>query len=381
MNYQQRKVLYFTPRKMAPYHFARFARLAQIYPNLVIGNILESGDYRQWRYEPGDLADRIVLIGDNPDADVRSKIREVLELLEQQKPEAIVLAGYNDPTQIAAARWAKKNYVARIMHGDSWYGDHPRYWLKELIKKLFFVQPYFEAAFVPGMLGYQYMAGLGIDPGAIWRGLYVVDNDYFAQGAAKAQQQRASCQSSFGLPRAYFLTTARLSPEKNLLRLISAFKRYQELGGTWHLVIVGGGPQETELKNFAKGIDGVILSGWRHYEELPVFYGLANCFILPSLSEPWGMAVNEAMACGLPVLVSRKCGCFPELCHRGVNGFDFDPTDVAGLAGLMFKVSQGEVDLVAMAEASRRIIANYTLDTWVTAIRDCIETTKEKLLI
>lgn len=81
------------------------------------------------------------------------------------------------------------------------------------------------------------------------------------------------------------------------------------------------------------------------------------------------------MACGLPVLVSRHCGCLPELCHRGINGFDFNPLKVEELAGLMLRVSGGEVDLEAMGAASRRLIANYSLETWIQALTDCIETT------
>lgn len=383
MDYQQRKILYFTPRKMAPYHFARFTRLAETYPHLVIGNILAPGDYRQWQHDPGELADRIVLIGNNPEAaDTKSKIKEVIKLLEQQKPEAIVLAGYNDPTQIAAARWAKKNLVPRILQADSWYGDHPRYRLKELIKKLFFVKPHFDAAFVPGMRGFQYINSLGIKEDAIWRGLNIVDNDYFSRSAAAVVKDREVWRKRFGLPQDYFLAVARLCPEKNMLRLLQAFRRYRDAGGPWQLVIIGTGPEETILKNYvaARNDAGILFAGWGHYEELPVYYGLAKCFILPSLTEPWGLVVNEAMACGLPVLVSRKCGCFPELCHRGINGFDFEPLDLEGLASLMLKVSSGALDLEAMGAASRRIISNFTLDTWVQALKDCIETTVARLM-
>ena len=106
------------------------------------------------------------------------------------------------------------------------------------------------------------------------------------------------------------------------------------------------------------------MPGFKQYGDLPAYYGLAQAFILPSTEEQWGNVVNESMACGLPVLVSTRCGCATTLVRNGVNGFTFDPLDVGGLAKLMLKFSDGEVDLVAMGQASREIIADWTPDTF-----------------
>ena len=83
----------------------------------------------------------------------------------------------------------------------------------------------------------------------------------------------------------------------------------------------------------------VILPGFRQYDELPAFYGLARAFVHASTTEQWGLVVNEAMAAGLPVLVSDRCGCAQDLVRNGVNGFTFDPCDVEELAGLMHRVA------------------------------------------
>ncbi len=68
-----------------------------------------------------------------------------------------------------------------------------------------------------------------------------------------------------------------------------------------------------------------ILPGFKPYDELPVYYALANAFVHASTSEQWGLVVNEAIATGLPVIVSNRCGCAPELVNG--NGFTFDPTN------------------------------------------------------
>ena len=180
----------------------------------------------------------------------------------------------------------------------------------------------------------------------IWRSGNVIDNDFFAEQSDLVKKYPESERQARGLPGKYFLAVNRLSSEKNLLRLVEAFGKYKFSGGLWSLVIVGSGPQETALKSVIErnAIKDLVLISWKQYLELPAYYALASCFILASTSEPWGLVVNEAMACGLPVLVSRYCGCVPELCRRGTNGYDFDPYNSEALAALMLKFSEGEYE-------------------------------------
>jgi len=140
------------------------------------------------------------------------------------------------------------------------------------------------------------------------------------------------------------------------------------------LVLVGSGPLEEELRSKAKAwcIGGLHFVPWKSYEELPHYYALASCFILPSVCEPWGLVVNEAMACGLPVLVSEHCGCAPELCRPGENGFAFDPHCPGRLAQLMREMSSSDGRLSAFGQTSRRIIASFTPQTWAQALGACV---------
>lgn len=378
----RRKIVCLAPGKLGPHHVARFETGVGFYPRLLIVNILED-DPREWPTRPGMLVDRLVVVGQHPaEHNEMGKMRAVLRALKEYQPEVVVVAGYRNCTLIAASIWARLRGAVCIMQLETWAGDHPRYRLKEFIKRRLFVQPYFDAAFVPGERAGHYAQSLGIPPTAIWTVPLVVDNDYFSGKSLEVREQATSWQSRLDLPQNFFLTVARLSPEKNLLRLLHAFGRYREMGGEWSLVIVGSGPQEHQLRQVA-GTAGwgasVRFAGWRQYEQLPAYYALARCFILPSLSEPWGLVMNEAMACGAPVLVSRNCGCLPELCHREINGFDFDPYDAEALAHLLLRVSLGGLDLAAMGQASRRIIAGFTLDTWAPALRDCVEATAARL--
>jgi 2-polyprenyl-3-methyl-5-hydroxy-6-metoxy-1,4-benzoquinol methylase len=83
--------------------------------------------------------------------------------------------------------------------------------------------------------------------------------------------------------------------------------------------------------------------------------------------------VNEAMASGLPVLVSNRCGCAPDLVHQGVNGFWFDPYDVGELAALMARVSSGGLDLAAMGQRSQTIVAHFGPQAFAAGLRSALE--------
>ena len=106
--------------------------------------------------------------------------------------------------------------------------------------------------------------------------------------------------------------------------------------------------------------ENVKMPGFQQYRELPLYYGLASVFILPSTTEQWGLVVNEAMASGLPVLVSNRCGCAPDLVEEGRNGYTFDPFDQTNLADLMLRISDDGCDREAMGRVSRKIIAEWS---------------------
>ena len=81
---------------------------------------------------------------------------------------------------------------------------------------------------------------------------------------------------------------------------------------------------------------------------------------MPNISETRGLVVNEAMAAGLPVLVSRKGGCYPSLIREGINRFLFDPHKINELSDLIKKISQGWFNLSAMGKESLKIIRKYS---------------------
>ena len=119
--------------------------------------------------------------------------------------------------------------------------------------------------------------------------------------------------------------------------------------------------------------DCVHLPGFQQYKILPVFYGLAEVFVHASKTEQWGLVVNEAMASGLPVIVSNRCGCVSDLVREGYNGFVFDPYDAEQLARLMLRVSEMEAEeRRRMGDASRQNHCRLGTERFARGLREAI---------
>jgi glycosyltransferase involved in cell wall biosynthesis len=102
------------------------------------------------------------------------------------------------------------------------------------------------------------------------------------------------------------------------------------------------------------------MPGFKQYDELPAYYAFADLFVHASRVEQWGLVVNEAMACGLPVVVSRRCGCVPELVREGVNGYSFDPDYPDQLAELLAALADDVERRTLMGKASSTVIADWS---------------------
>ena len=117
----------------------------------------------------------------------------------------------------------------------------------------------------------------------------------------------------------------------------------------------------------------VLLAGAKPYAELPAYYANAGAFIHASTTEQWGLVVNEAMASGLPVLVSNRCGCAQDLVQEGVNGFTFDPYNVEQLAQLMVQVSGFKFQVSEFGAASARLISNWGPERFAQGLAAAVE--------
>jgi glycosyltransferase involved in cell wall biosynthesis len=200
----------------------------------------------------------------------------------------------------------------------------------------------------------------------IFTGYDVVDNAYFREKTEEIRSQRSEVRQKYALPENYFLASARFVEKKNLPKLIQAYAEYRrrshiETKVPWDLVLLGDGPLRRTLNAQLSTLnlhEHVHLPGFKPYDELPVYYALAKAFVHASTTEQWGLVVNEAIASGLPVIVSNRCGCAPELVNG--NGFTFDPmTEDELVTRLSDMSSLSDQERKHLGDNSYRIAADF----------------------
>ncbi|MCU1323873.1 MAG: hypothetical protein JWM43_3522 [Acidobacteriaceae bacterium] len=291
------------------------------------------------------------------------KIQLALKLwkvLSRFNPEVVLVPGYYTLPGIAAALWAKLHGAKSVLMTESTEDDHRRIWWKEKLKSSV-IRSLFDWAVTGGKAHVRYLEHLGFPLNRIGHFYDVVENSIYQERTTRLRQRS---REFFDLPARYFLYIGRLAPEKNVGGLIRAWSAYRALGGIWPLLLVGDGPTANELKEMAAESTyraDIHFAGHKGSEDLPRYYGFAGCFVLPSSREPWGLVVNEAMASGLPVIVSNCCGCAEDLVVSDVNGMIFDPVDDMNLTSCLVKIGAlKSEELAHMGLHSREIIEHYS---------------------
>jgi glycosyltransferase involved in cell wall biosynthesis len=352
--------------RFGPYHVARLDAAGRRATITGIEVAEESAEYA-WEKVIGSAtySRRTLFRGMTSRTLKRSQIdREMWRALDETKPDVVAVPGWSDRAGLSALVWSTRNRKPAIVMSASTELDADRQYIRESAKRQ--VVSLMSAGLAGGTRAADYLARLGLRRGRIFTGYDVVDNAHFNAGAQAARSRPEATRAGLALPQAYFLTCARFVQKKNLSALLKAYAHYRagSEGAAWSLVLVGDGELKPALETEARDLGiarDVVFPGFADYQSLPAYYGLAGAFILPSSIEQWGLVVNEAMASGLPVLVSNRCGCAPDLVEDGVNGFTFAPYDIAGLASLLTKTARA-VDLPRMGRASSAIIEHWSPD-------------------
>ncbi|MEM7530787.1 MAG: glycosyltransferase family 4 protein [Chloroflexota bacterium] len=313
------------------------------------------------------LADHVQILSHDPlqagEFSQRSK-HQLLQALDQFQPDVVAIIGYTGPVSRAALGWCRAHQRGAVLMLSSHAADYTRVWWKEWPKRQLVCL--YDAAIVSGTRQADYARQLGLSPERIRTGYGVVDNEFWRNGAALVRANRQSGQRDDRYPIQFFLTACRFVPKKNLSGLLNAYAMYVAQAETnpWPLVIVGDGPLAPMLQQQVHDLNLTHLvhfPGYLSSTEMATVYGLASTFVLASAyAEQWGLVVNEAMAAGLPVLVSEICGCVPDLVLDGETGFAFDPGDGQALATLLGTFSSGGVDTAAMGEKAQRYIQHFS---------------------
>ncbi|PWJ56725.1 glycosyltransferase involved in cell wall biosynthesis [Dyadobacter jejuensis] len=288
------------------------------------------------------------------DVPFKKRLVSLFQTFHSFRPTVLNITGYFDWAQVLLMLYARLRGVKVVLSSESSVADHNRSPWKEFVKRL--IVNAANACFCFGSSSAHYLRSLGVPDERIRvRHAAVIDEAIIHQKYQLAKAEVAA-------PSYAFVYVGRLAKEKNLELLLQAFMELKTSTPhhLWSLRIVGSGPEEDHLKNLAQGCTNIVFEGSHAWHQIPSLLAKSTVLILPSISEPWGLVVNEAMVCGMPVIVSETCGCAVDLLQEGVNGFTFRPQDREALLRHMAWFVQHPDQIATMGDASKEIILPFS---------------------
>ena len=297
---------------------------------------------------------------------------DLINQVKAWQPDAVLVYGWALNSHLKVIRYFKGK-IAVFFRGDSTLLDETR-GAKSLLRTIFlrWVYHHIHHAFYVGTNSKAYFKKYGLTDAQLDLAPHAIDNKRFAEDKT-GEAQLLRRQLSIPNTDIVILFAGKMEEKKAPLLLLEAFFSLNKQGT--HLLFTGNGPLEDELKLKAKGNANVHFIGFQNQSRMPVVYQACDLFCLPSSGpgETWGLAINEAMASGKPVLGSDKVGAAVDLVAPGRNGAIFKALSLADLIYNLNKLTAcGKSELSKMGKHSKEIIETYSFENQVKVIEAAV---------
>jgi glycosyltransferase involved in cell wall biosynthesis len=300
----------------------------------------------------------------------------ILRALGEAKPDCVVVSGWSTFAAQAAVAWCRARRVPYVLLVESHDAGPKPGWRRRVKETV--VPPVVKGAasvLVTGSLARDSVIALGAAPERVSVFANTVDVADYARRAADLADRRGELREGLGLSDGHtaVVTVCRLAPEKGIDTLLRAVGRAREERVA--AVVVGDGPERARLEQLAweLGIDARF-TGDRPWETVIEAYAAADVFALLSEHEPWAVVVNEAAACGLPLVLSDRVGAARDLLRDGENGVLVPAGDVDAAAAAFRRLAADPDLRRRMGERSRGLVAGYgyepSVENLLAAVRE-----------
>ncbi len=292
-------------------------------------------------------------------------------MLQKFKPHLILVTGWQSKMLVQAVLAAKRLNLPVIARGESNSLKKRVLW-KKTIHRIWLHQ--FNAFLTIGKTNKKYYQLFGIKNDKLFDCPYFVDNEYFSRQTKSRRREMTSQRRIWSIPEdaICFLFVGKLVAKKRLMDFVNAILRSSNVHNSIHGLVVGTGQALEEIKFFAKQNQlPISFAGFLNQSEMPSAYSVADCLVLPSdEGETWGLVVNEAMACGVPAIVSDKVGCAADLVKPGITGDVFSCGNVDALSGYFQSFALNPGALKSMGENAKELVfSEYSIQRAVEGIR------------
>ncbi|MHB1283726.1 MAG: glycosyltransferase family 4 protein [Metallibacterium scheffleri] len=271
--------------------------------------------------------------------------------------EPVFIAGW----LLAKLRGAKTGFWVEVTF-DRWIKRRAyKTWMKRwLFRRV-------DAIVTVGDDGWRFAERAGASAEKIFYAPHVIDVSHYAHGALSARTDREQLRMELGLQGTTFVYVGRLWWGKGLSHLLQAFETVQARSSDEvSLLLVGDGADEAKLRQrcIEHGLRHVVFAGFKQKPEVPRYYAASDVFVFPTLGDPYGLVVDEAMACGLPVISTSAAGEIRDRIEEGMNGYIVPPEDSAALAGRMLTLAQDGAMRERMGKISAEKMKGHTPEKW-----------------
>lgn len=290
---------------------------------------------------------------------------EIRRLKATEKPDAVLITGWHFWGMVQLFVALKISNIPIILRMDS-NSLRQRTVLMQSIYNLFF--SWVDICLTVGKHNRKFCIDSGVASNRIIKSPHVVDNEFFHRKAEEARENYAKIRESWNVPvNAFcFIYAGKLQPKKRPLDLLKAFNEACHITNKKiHLLVVGTGSLEDPCKSYSSKHNlSVSFVGFLNQTIMPKAYAISDCIVLPSdEGETWGLVINEAMACGLPAIVSDNVGCGPDLVTDSITGFRYHCGDIMMLAKyLAYMAENADLSKEMGKNAQRLVQSKYTLD-------------------
>ncbi len=297
----------------------------------------------------------------------------LIKAIEQYSPDAILINGWNFNSHLKCLKYFHKK-IPVLFRGDSTLLDEQS-GIRKLLRQFVLTRIYKKVDFglYVGTQNQKYFLKYGLKEKQLVFVPHAIDNRRFEANDAN-KNTAVDLRRKLNIPEdgVVFLFAGKLEPKKNPAILIETFKKIRD--SSMHLVIVGNGELEIELKQDSLKSQNIVFMDFQNQQMMPAIYQMADVFVLPSKGpgETWGLAVNEAMAGGKPVLVSDKCGCAVNLVEDGKNGFIFQSGNLEDLGKKIKLLAQQKNNLKNMSAASLERIKSWSFEKIATQVEQLV---------
>jgi glycosyltransferase involved in cell wall biosynthesis len=304
----------------------------------------------------------------------RHRFAAPLPLVQGEAPDLLVTL-HAEPAFLAGWALARARGTRTVVWieptFDTWVTR--RRWKEGLKRQIF---PRLDGVMTTGPDGNAFASRYGTAEQRIFYLPYFSSFPRFGPACRAARESRDQRRESIGLKGVTFVYVGRLWSGKGLNYLVDAFAVLQRRSeGEVSLLVAGDGPDEEALRDRCRkeGLKNVVFAGFFQREQLPFLYAAADVFVFPTLGDPFGQVVEEAMACGLPIVSSSAAGEIEHRVEEGVNGFIVPPMNSAALFDRMELLASDPDLRRRMGEASHQKATAYTPDLWLERFEHAVE--------